>query len=158
MTLVDLHSGSKEMIYLKSFAFALASFFLPIKPLLLVVGLFICCDTVLGVWAAYKRGEKITSRKLGQIIPKMVLYQSSILVGFILEKYLLGEFITQFVDITNLFTKLIAMTLIFVESLSINENFENITGKNLFLEFKRMITRGINIKKDISKFKDDQIS
>jgi hypothetical protein len=88
----------------------------------------------------------------------MILYQSSILVGFILETYLLGEFITYFVDIPNLITKLIAMVLVFVESLSINENFENITGKNLFLEFKRMITRGINIKKNISKFKDDQIS
>jgi hypothetical protein len=88
----------------------------------------------------------------------MILYQSSILVGFILETYLLGEFITYFVDIPNLITKLIAMVLVFVESLSINENFENITGKNLFLQFKRMITRGVNIKKDISQFKDEQSS
>ena len=157
MTLVDLHSGSK-MVYVKSFIFAIASFFLPIKPLLLVVGLFICCDTVLGVWAAHKRGEKITSRKLGQIIPKMILYQSSIVVGFILETYLLGEFITYFVDIPNLITKLIAMVLVFVESLSINENFENITGKNLFNEFKRMITRGVKVKHEISKFKEDEQS
>ncbi len=158
MILVDLHSGSDMMTYVKSFFLALGSFFLPVKPLLLVVGLCICCDTILGVWAAHKRGEKITSRKLGNIIPKMLLYQAAVMVGFILETYLLGEFISYIIDIPNLFTKVIAMVLVFVESLSINENFENITGKNLFKEFKHMITRSAKVKHDISKFKDDEYS
>lgn len=150
----DWHSGS-EMVYIKSFILALGSFFLPIKPLLLLVGLFICTDTILGLWAAYKRGEKISSRKLGNIIPKMILYQSAVLIGYVLDVLLLGEFINYFINIPMFITKIIAMILIFVEALSINENFENITGKNLFNSAKQLISRGINIKKDISKFRDE---
>lgn len=154
---VDWHSGS-EMVYLKSFILALGSFFLPVKPLLLLVGLFICSDTILGVWAAHKRGEKINSRKLGNIIPKIILYQAAVLIGYVLDVLLLGEFINYFINIPMFITKIIAMILIFVEALSINENFENITGKNLFNSAKQLITRGINIKKDISKFRDDETS
>jgi len=143
------------MVYIKSFILALGSFFLPIKPLLLLVGLFICTDTILGLWAAYKRGEKISSRKLGNIIPKMILYQSAVLIGYVLDVLLLGEFINYFINIPMFITKIIAMILIFVEALSINENFENITGKNLFNSAKQLISRGINIKKDISKFRDE---
>lgn len=154
---VDWHSGS-EMVYLKSFILALGSFFLPVKPLLLLVGLFICSDTVLGIWAAHKRGEKINSRKLGNIIPKIILYQAAVLIGYVLDVLLLGEFVNYFINIPMFITKIIAMILIFVEALSINENFENITGKNLFNSAKQLITRGINIKKDISKFRDDETS
>jgi hypothetical protein len=152
---VDWHSGS-EMVYLKSFILALGSFFLPVKPLLLLVGLFICTDTILGIWAAHKRGEKINSRKLGNIIPKMILYQSAVLIGYVLDVLLLGEFINYFINIELFITKIIAMVLVFVEALSINENFENITGKNLFNSAKLMITRGVKVKHEISKFKDDE--
>jgi len=146
------------MVYLKSFILALGSLFLPVKPLLLLVGLFICSDTVLGIWAAHKRGEKINSRKLGNIIPKIILYQAAVLIGYVLDVLLLGEFVNYFINIPMFITKIIAMILIFVEALSINENFENITGKNLFNSAKQLITRGINIKKDISKFRDDETS
>jgi len=79
--------------YLKSFLVSLLSFFIPVVPLLLLVGGFILFDTILGIWAAKKRGEKITSRKLGNIIPKMILYQMAVLSAFVLDVWLLGEFV-----------------------------------------------------------------
>jgi hypothetical protein len=157
MTLGDWRSGS-NMVYIKSLVLALGSFFLPIKPLLLLVALFICFDTFLGIWGAYKRGEKITSRKLGGIIPKMLLYQLTIIFGFMLDTLLLTEFVKMIVDIDLFITKLIAMILIFVETVSINENFESITGKNLFKEGKNMITRARKLKGDIGNIKDDEDS
>lgn len=141
-------------IYLKSFLVSLFSFFLPVVPLILLVGGFILIDTILGVWAAKKRGEKITSRKLGNIIPKMILYQMAVLSAFVLDVWLLGEFIKFILSIDLLFTKLVAMTLIFIEILSINENFTFITGKNLFQSFKLMITRASSVKEDIKKLND----
>jgi hypothetical protein len=134
---------------IKPFIFALLSFFLPIVPLLLLVGLFILCDTILGIWAAKKRGERITSRKLGNIVPKMILYQAAVLVGYVLDVFLLSEFVNYIFSIDLLITKLIAMTLIFIETLSLNENIECISGKNLFASFKQMITRTANIKGQI---------
>ena len=137
--------------YLKALSISVLSFFLPIVPLILLVGLFILCDTILGIWAAIKRGERITSRKLGNIVPKMLLYQGAVLVGYVLDHLLLGEFVNYVFNIDMFITKLIAMTLIFIESVSLNENMECITGKNIFKSFKDMITRTAKIK---SKIKD----
>lgn len=139
------------MDWFRGLSISILSFFLPIVPLLLLVGLFILCDTILGIWAAKKRGERITSRKLGNIVPKMILYQAAVLVGYVLDVFLLSEFVNYIFSIDLLITKLIAMTLIFIETLSLNENIECISGKNLFASFKQMITRTANIK---GKIKD----
>jgi len=142
------------MKYLKSFLVSMGSFFLPVVPLVLLVGLLILGDTILGVWAAKKRGEKITSRKLGNLIPKMVLYQGAVITAFVLDTWLLGEFISLIFDIDILFTKLVALTLIFIEGVSIDENFTYITGKNMFISFKEMITRTASLKDEIKKIDD----
>lgn len=140
---------SGKMNYLKALLVSILSFFIPIVPLLLLVGLFILSDTILGVWAAKKRGEKITSRKLGNIIPKMLLYQGAVIIGYTLDKLLLEEFIMLVFNIDMMVTKLIAMTLIFIETLSLNENIECISGKNIFKAFKQMITRASKLKQEI---------
>lgn len=140
--------------YLKPLIIAGFSFFIPILPLLILVGIFIFSDTIIGIWAAIKRGEKITSRKLGNIIPKMLLYQSSVLVGYMMDIWLLGEFTKYIFSVDMLITKLITMTLIFTEFLSLNENIEYITGKNLLLKFKEMISRVGRIKGDIKNLND----
>lgn len=143
------------MDYLKALSISVLTFFLPIVPLLLLIGLFILCDTILGVWAAIKRGEKITSRKLGNIVPKMLLYQGAVLVGYVLDHLLLGEFVNHIFNIDMLITKLIAMTLIFIESVSLNENMESITGKNIFKSFKNMISRTAKIKGQIKDLENN---
>jgi hypothetical protein len=140
--------------YLKPLIITGLSFFIPIIPLLILVGIFIFSDTIIGIWAAIRRGEKITSRKLGNIIPKMLLYQSSVLVGYMMDVWLLQEFTKNIFSIDLLVTKLITMTLIFTEFLSLNENIEYITGKNLFLKFKEMITRVSRIKGDVKDLVD----
>jgi len=137
------------MNYLKALSVSILTFFVPIIPLLLLVGLFILSDTILGVWAANKRGEKITSRKLGNMVPKMLLYQGSVIIGYMLDVWLLGEFVNFVFSVDMLITKLIAMTLIFIESLSLNENIESITNKNIFKSFKEMITRAAKVKQQI---------
>jgi hypothetical protein len=88
----------------------------------------------------------------------MLLYQLTIIFGFMLDTLLLTEFVKMIVDIDLFITKLIAMILIFVETVSINENFESITGKNLFKEGKNMITRARKLKGDIGNIKNDEDS
>jgi hypothetical protein len=144
------------MSYCKAILLALGSFFLPIQPLLLLVGIFILSDTILGVWAAYKGGEEITSRKLSGIIPKMLLYQAAVLVGYTLDYFLVSEFTLLVISVKLLMTKLIAMTLIFIEVLSINENFEVITNKNLFKEFKSLLSRSSKLKAEVKELIPDK--
>jgi len=58
---------------------ALLTFFVPLAPLAIAVGVAIALDTFLGVIAAKKTGEKITSRKFSQAILKMLIYQCVLL-------------------------------------------------------------------------------
>lgn len=127
----------------------LSSFFLPVAPLCFLVGMSIIADTILGVWAAKKRGDKITSSKLYNIVPKMILYQSAILFGYMIDVWLVGEFLEQIFSINMLMTKVIAMTLLNIEVISLEENFTSISGKTLFKSFRELINKLKNIKNEI---------
>lgn len=141
--------------YVIAFFVSILSFFMPVVPLLLLVGLFICLDTILAIWAAKKQGEKITSHKLSALIPKMFLYQGAVMSGYLVDVFLLGEFIGLVFDIPLLFTKLIAMTLIFIEGVSLDENWQKIKGKTLISSFKEMIAKTTSLKKDIQNMTED---
>lgn len=63
----------------------------PIKPVIITVGILIISDLITGIWAARKRGEQITSAALGRTVSKMVVYQTAVVTGFLLQKYLLAD-------------------------------------------------------------------
>lgn len=125
------------------------AFLLPIRGLILAVGISIMADTVTGMMKAYKQKNKITSRKLSQIISKMVLYQSALLLFFVIDFFLLGEFLALFVGIQFFLTKVLAAVLCFIELKSIDENYKVITGYSLWQKFKEMLARGKDLKEDI---------
>jgi hypothetical protein len=104
ITTLFLNSFLKHLFELFKSKFILlaqiiCAFLMPIKPLFLLVGLMIILDTVSGIFKAKKIHEKITSKKLSRVISKMLLYQCGLVTFFILEKFLLGEFIVAFSSI-----------------------------------------------------------
>jgi hypothetical protein len=123
------------------------AFLLPVAPLLIVCGIAIFADTVMGLIRAKKLKEKITSRKLSQVISKMLLYQTTILFFFFLESILLHEFIALFSGIDLLLTKIVTTVLISVELLSFNESFTVISGFSMWSKFKQIIRRTGDAKK-----------
>ena len=137
------------------------AFVAPINGIILAVGCSIFFDTILGLWRSLKIGEKITSRKMSRMISKMLLYQFTLLLFFIIEKYILQDFIGYFINIPLFLSKLVSMTLIFIELTSINENFFAITGMSLWNKFKTMLQRTKELKEDYDlinpKKKDDII-
>lgn len=153
------------MFNLKNSIFAalgvIIAFVAPINGIILAVGASIIFDTILGLWRSLKIGEKITSRKMSRMISKMLLYQFTLLLFFIIEKYILQDFIGYFINIPLFLSKLVAMTLIFIELTSINENFQGITGMSLWYKFKTMLQRTKELKEDYDlinpKKKDDII-
>ena len=98
----------------------------PTKPLLIVVGVLIFMDTVTGVWAAYKRKERLSSNRFFRLPMKMLLYHIAILSGFLLQKYLLDDVMPV--------SKLVAAAIGTTEFYSMIENVQSITGKNIFEE------------------------
>lgn len=126
------------------------AFLIPIQPLILTVGLMILLDTVFGIYRAKKFNQDITSRRLSQIISKMVLYQSSVILFFMMEKFILMDFIIIFTSIPLFLTKIITITLCSIELKSIDENYQAVSGKSIWKGFKQLVARTQEIKKDIS--------
>lgn len=128
----------------------LSAFLMPIKPLIILVGLMIFLDTIFGVWKCKKKGVKVTSKGLSSIVSKMVLYQSSVILFFALEKWIVGDFILVFTSIPLFLTKLIATLLVGIEITSISENIEEATGLSIWQRIKVMLGRVKEIKDDVN--------
>lgn len=128
------------------------AFLVPIKPLILTVGICIAADTIIGIWRAKKMKEKITSRKLSNIISKMLLYQGAVILFFMIETWILGDIIGLFTKIPLLLTKLVACTLVYIELKSVDESYEIIHGYSIWDKFKEMLKRSKSIKNDINNF------
>lgn len=126
------------------------AFLAPIYGILLTVGLSIFADTVVGIWKAKKLKEKVTSRKLSQIISKMFLYQATVILFYLIDFYILNAIIMTFFTVPLMLTKVIALTLASIEIYSIDENIKAVKGTGLWAAFKRLTSRAKDIKKDVN--------
>jgi len=112
------------MNFLKYLAASIVAIFAPAKALLISVGFLIFADLVMGVWAAKKRGEHISSAALRRTVSKAAVYQVTILSGFLVEQYMLGGILPV--------SKIVASTIGLFELKSILENSDSILGYSLF--------------------------
>ena len=147
-----LISIQSELLTLISICFA---FFLPISGILLMIGVLIIIDTFTGIWKAKKLGEKITSRKLSSIISKLALYELTVIMFFLIDKFILNDIILTFFSVPFMLTKVVALVLASIEVMSINENYKVISTKNLDLwqSAKALFARAKDIKEDLNKLK-----
>ena len=109
------------------FITAIGVFLIPIQEILLGVGVLIFIDLILGIMAARKEGEKITSNKLSQTLIKMFVYHLLIISAFLIEQLLVSYI--PFLQLTLVFLSVTEFT-------SISENFTRISGIN-FIKFIR---------------------
>jgi hypothetical protein len=130
-----------------------SAFLAPIFGILITVGLAILADTVMGIWRAKKLGEKITSRKLSQIISKMFLYNATVILFFLIDWYILNAIILTFFTVPLMLTKVVALTLVSIEVYSIDENWKAVKGNGLWFYFKRLTSRAKDIKDEIDPLK-----
>lgn len=90
-------------------------------------------DFITGIWKAIKTKEKVTSKKLGNTIEKMVLYMIGIIASYVLQDHIGVEII----KLTWVFVTLIITR----EYLSIIENIEILTGTKLLFVIKKYILK-----------------
>lgn len=118
---------------ISTYLFALLSgIFMPIIEMLLFCGFMILIDTMTGIWAASKRGEVISSKKMKNAIPKMIIYPLALIVASWAERILPGI----------PFVKGSATLLIVIEGKSLLENANDILGYNLLKLVKLYIVGG----------------
>lgn len=108
----------------------------PIKPVMITVGILIVSDLLTGIWAARKRGEPITSAGLSRTVSKMVVYQTAVVTGFLLQRYLLADAM----PIVNIVGGVIGL----VEFKSFIENANVIVGHDIMSEIlKRLSSKNL---------------
>jgi hypothetical protein len=110
--------------WLQASTISLFAVFAPIKAIIITVGFLIVMDCITGIFAAMKRGEKISSAALRRTVTKAFVYQSAVITGFLVEVYL--------IDKAFPINKVVAGLIGVVEFKSILENLNTIHGENLF--------------------------
>lgn len=158
------------MDYLLKYLLVALAFFGPIYPIMLLIGMVVITDTIMGRWCAKRLAKKegkdvrleVTSRKtrLG-FISKTLAYQAAIIFTFILDSYFLGDLIQYFVPefpITFVVTKLLGVILILIEFDSIDEKYYKVTGKRMkniikekIKKLKNLILGGKDVKDELEK-------
>ena len=135
---------------------ALLLFFAPIQQLVMVVGLAILCDTFTGIYKSVKLDgwKSIRSRKLSNIISKMVLYEIAIIVLFPIDKFLLNELLLNIVSVQFFSTKVACVLLILVELTSIKENIEEALKIDIWKTLKNFIKRAKEVSNNVDDIKN----
>lgn len=110
---------------------SLIGIFAPVHAIMLVTGFLIFADLVTGILAAKKRGEKISSAVMRRTISKILVYQLVIMSGFLVEHYMLQNWI----PIAKIAASIIGVT----ELLSILENAEQVYGVPIFKKLMKIL-------------------
>lgn len=103
---------------------ALMAVLIPIEKHAIAIFVLVLFDLILGLIAAIKRGEKITSNGLKTTVIKLFVFETALALGFIAEKYLLNDLLP--------ISKIISTLVGIVELTSVFENLDEIYGQPLF--------------------------
>lgn len=131
----------------------ISAFFLPIIGILFLIGFAILVDTFTGIWKSKKLKIKITSRGLSAVISKLLLYEIAVILFYLIDKFILNDIILTFFSVPLMLTKILALVLVSIEVMSINENYEAVRGINMWTAMKNLFSRARDIKKDIDTIK-----
>lgn len=129
---------SKQTFMWSHFLVFLAALILPILPALVITGILIFTDFGTGIYAAHKRREKITSSRMRDTLDKILVYNVSIFLAHIIERFMIQEAI----PVLRIVLGFIALA----EFKSISENFHKITGINLYKKFLAYLKKKHNIE------------
>ena len=141
------------MRYINYIFASLVLLFVPIYGLLVSIGAAIMLDTITGIFKSVKlEGWKsIRSRKLSNVISKMALYEICVLLLFVVDKFVLNEFVKEAFGFEYMFTKICSILLIFVELVSIKENIEATFNIDIWKLLRAAFNRAKDVRSDINQ-------
>lgn len=135
----------------------LITFFAPIHGVVLTVISFVLFDTVIAYWRVKKTGLKWTSKKLRVgLVQKSITYVALIVLFFLMDKFILNEFVKTFINIDYFLTKALTLVFIFIEFTSIDESYTIVRGKSIFQSLKELIGKANDIKNDLKNKNEDK--
>jgi len=142
---------TKLKLYSMQLFAIVSSFFLPISGILILIGVSVIVDTITGVWKSKKLGTPITSRKLSAVISKILLYEVTVMLFYLIDYYIINDIVLTFFSVELLITKILALVLVSIEVISLNENIKAVKGIDLWTSLKNLFRRAKEVTQD---FKD----
>jgi len=143
------------MKYLNYIFSSLILLFVPVHGILVAVAASIVLDTFTGIFKSIKLDgwSSIKSKKLSHVVSKMLLYEICVLFLFVMDKFILNEFIENYFGFQFMFTKICAILLIFIELVSIKENIEQAYKIKIWDMLKKAFLRAKEVKDNIENLK-----
>ena len=145
---------TKFKLYSTKLMAIILSFFLPIVGILILIAASVILDTITGIWKAKKLKQPITSRRLSAIISKILLYEATVMLFYAMDKFLLNDIVMQFFSIELLTTKILALTMVSIEVISINENYKQVKGIDLWASLKNLFARAKEVTSDFKNINE----
>jgi len=142
---------TKLKLYSMQLFAIVSSFFLPISGILILIGVSVIVDTITGVWKSKKLGTPITSKKLSAVISKILLYEVTIMLFYLIDYYIINDIVLTFFSVELMITKILALVLVSIEVISLNENIKAVKGIDLWTSLKNLFARAKEVTQD---FKD----
>lgn len=141
------------MKLLLTFLTTIGTFLLPIKMLVVLVVCMVLLDTSTGIYATIKVFGRKSFRSgiLFNIVPKTLLYTSTIVLSFIVDKFILGG---SLMGIQFLLSKACAVLWTYIEVKSVDENLQKLGHKPLIDTIKEFFAKLKMFKKDINEICD----
>ena len=136
----------------------LGAFFMPIYGLMFLIGFAIFVDTVTGIWKARKLNQPVISRKLSTVISKMLLYEITVILFYLIDYFILNDIVLTFFSVPLMLTKMLSLVLVSIEVVSINENYKAVKGIDLWVSAKNLITRAKELKDDANEIRHNNDS
>ena len=142
---------TKLKLYSMQLFAIVSSFFLPISGILILIGVSVIVDTITGVWKSKKLGTPITSKKLSAVISKILLYEVTIMLFYLIDYFIINDIVLTFFSVELMITKILALVLVSIELISLNENIKAVKGIDLWTSLKNLFARAKEVTQD---FKD----
>ena len=142
---------TKLKLYSMQLFAIVSSFFLPISGILILIGVSVIVDTITGVWKSKKLGTPITSRKLSAVISKILLYEVTVMLFYLIDYFIINDIVLTFFSVELIITKILALVLVSIEVISLNENIKAVKGIDLWTSLKNLFSRAKEVTQD---FKD----
>lgn len=147
-------------VTLLSYISVVLTFFMPLVPLLLLVFFAVVADTFAGRWYAKKQGKEVLSEITRKgFVNKMFTYGGGLTFIFILDSWVLNDFVMMYFPKEYLSTLFTALFIIWIEYSSIDEKVRWQTGKGIterIFEFVRSIKKAIGVIINIKKHRDNE--
>lgn len=133
---------------------SLATFLVPIQGILILMILFIVTDTIFGVYSTVKRKgwKSFKSTKLFNMVVKSFFYLLSIVLAFLIDKYI---FQSVLLHVPYLASKSMALVWIYIEIKSIDETSVALGNRSIWIILKEMINKAAEFKKDLKSVDDE---